>query len=292
MDIQDTDYSCNICNIQCSDKYKLNRHLLSTKHIRNKNNTATHSHICPVCQYSCTRQDTFDRHLDTHRDVPVKMHICVKCSKAYKTTKWLWKHGQKCQPTTLEQATQDPNLILHVMEKLVAQNEQILTQPKTVKNTIQNITNINKFNLNLFLTEQCRDAINWTDFIRSINVTLKDIDISSNITDKVVGTICAELDLLGVHRRPIHCTDLKRHKTCIKDNDEWKRDSNDMVREGMKNVSLKYQKVMHEWAVDHPQWYEDQELTEKYIDMMNIFMREPEEKGILQLCKRTVLNEK
>ena len=143
------------------------------------------------------------------------------------------------------------------------------------------------FNLQFFLNEQCKDAVNWSDFIKNITVTLDDIDLNTTITDKVTSTICKELDKLGMYKRPIHCLDVKRHKACIKEGNEWKKDQDPLLKQGVARVSYKYQQVMHEWASQHPMWHEDQELSEKYMDMMNIYMREPTE----DMCIGTILKQ-
>ena len=146
------------------------------------------------------------------------------------------------------------------------------------------------FNLNLFLNEECKDAINWSDFIKNITVTLDDIDMTSNITDRVSYTICKELDKLGVYKRPIHCTDIKRHKACIKEGDEWKKEQDPLMKQGVTRISGKYQQIMNNWGSKHPMWHEDQELSEKMMSMMNIYMREPsEDKCISTILKHTTL---
>ena len=153
-----------------------------------------------------------------------------------------------------------------------------------VGNTDNSVNSHNKFNLQFFLNEQCKDAINWSDFIQNIKVSLEDIDVQSNITDKVIGTICKELDTLGLYKRPIHCTDVKRHKSCIKDNNEWKKDPA-LLEKGIKLVSGKYQKVINDDCLSTPKWFEDQELTEKIMDRMNVYMKEPEEKCMAEILK-------
>jgi len=278
------DLYCKTCKIVCINKYILKRHYLSKKHLKNQEPATAYR--CTECDYIGYRHDNYERHMDTHK--LTGQHTCVQCYKGYKTQYGLWKHGKKCEPTTLAQVTKDPNLVLRVMEKLVAQNDILIKQGTTI---YQTVNHVNKFNLNVFLTEQCRDAMNWSDFITNIQVNLEDIDISSNITDKVVRTICSELDRLGMYKRPIHCTDIKRHRTCIKDKNEWSKDSIDLLQQGITKVSHKYQKVLHEWAARNPLWHEDQALTEKYVEMMHIFMKEPEERSILLVCKKTILTD-
>ena len=104
------------------------------------------------------------------------------------------------------------------MMLLMKQNQELLSSPTIINSPNSN----NKFNLQVFLNEECKDAINWQDFIDNLPVTLADIDVHSNLTDKITATICTELERLGVYRRPIHCLDIKRKKNCVKDKNEWK----------------------------------------------------------------------
>ena len=147
---------------------------------------------------------------------------------------------------------------------------------------------------NEFILRFKDDSILEVEFIKNklfVIISFDDIDMNSNITDKVIHTICKELDMLGVYKRPIHCTDIKRHKACIKDGNEWKREQEPLMKQGVMKVSGKYQQTLNEWAKKHPGWDDDQELSEKMMDMMNIYIRPPsEDKCINTILKHTVID--
>ena len=256
---------------------------------------------CVTCGIDYTTTYNYERHLSTlkHQQKVKDTTNCVVCGKQYKTRNGLWKHGKICQPTTVDQVKQDPNLILHVMEQmmrqqesmmlLMKQNQELLSSPTIINSPNSN----NKFNLQVFLNEECKDAINWQDFIDNLPVTLADIDVHSNLTDKITATICTELERLGVYRRPIHCLDIKRKKNCVKDKNEWKKEATDVVRKGIGEVSNKFKFVLHDWAKKNPEWHENQGLAEQFIDMMNVYMREPDEDKCIQyLYKKVSLDDK
>lgn len=252
---------------------------------------------CPRCDYTCTRMDNYNRHIMTHFTLKKQDHhavySCHVCARNYKTRAGLWKHNKTCKSTTMDQVKQDPTLLLQVMDRLLQQNEslakqneklnkqhedfvsvieRISTQPQPV-----NINSNNKqFNLNVFLQEQCKDAINWKDFLNNITLTLKDLDTSSNITEKVTHTICNELERMGLYKRPIHCLDIKRKRMCIKDENEWKKDSEDLFRDGISKVSNKYKQLLMDWSVAHEGWQLDERLTEEYFMLVNMYMNEPD----------------
>jgi hypothetical protein len=133
------------------------------------------------------------------------------------------------------------------------QNNNTLIQNNNCNN---NTTNNNSFNLNFFLNETCKDAVNMSDFIKSIQVGFEDIERIGNIgyVDGISGIIIKSLQELGVEKRPIHCTDAKRQTLYIKENDEWLKEDADwshlqhMVNEVQK-INLRQ---LPAWREHHP----------------------------------------
>ena len=230
-----TEYTCIPCGFYGNKKYDYERHLLTQKH---KKTESIKEYKCNSCDIYLYNKSNYTKHLTTQKHIKnSETYTCDVCAKTYKTQTRLNNHTKQCK---VEQVKQDPNLIKYVMEQMAKQNvsmmEQMSKQTESmmgqmskqndtittlvakVGNTDNSVNSHNKtFNLQLFLNEQCKDAINWSDFIQIIKVSLEDIDVQSNITYKVIGTICKELDTLGLYKRPLHCTDVKRHKSCIKD---------------------------------------------------------------------------
>lgn len=278
-------HACKWCNITCSDKYNLARHYLSSKHQASQKGSPKK---CKACQYSTWVEADYSKHLASNKHRANTNFNCVVCDKPYTSRMGLWRHGKLCKPTTVDQVKQDPNLIQYVMEQMSKQNEtiQMLSTKIGNNNTVISNSNNKQFNLQFFLNEQCKDAVNWTDFIENITVSLTDMDKS--ITEKVTGAICSELDRLGLYRRPLHCTDVKRSKTCVKENNEWKRDAATLVRDGVLNVAKKFQQKVNDWTELHPNWHEDERLTDQYVSMVSFYMKEPDEvKCSTQLYKQT-----
>ena len=119
-------------------------------------------------------------------------------------------------------------------------------------------------------------------------MTMKDLDTQSNITDKVIDTICRELSRMGLYRRPLHCLDSKRKKTCIRENNEWTKNDDKLLTTGIKKMSNKFQASLREWSNTHPGWAEDQALAEEYMDIVRLYITEPvHDKCITQLLRAT-----
>jgi hypothetical protein len=283
-------YTCTYCTTNYLTKQRYDKHILTPKHEFNKQKSDK-IYTCELCNIKTNFQCNYVKHLTTKKHQskhPIEIYECVVCAISYKTKIGLDKHEDYCK--SVEKVKKDPNLVQCVIEQMSKQNDTMHALVAKVGNTDNSVNSHNKFNLQFFLNEQCKDAINWTDFIQNIRVTLEDIDVQSNITDKVIGTICKELDTLGLYKRPIHCTDVKRHKSCIKDNNEWKKDPA-LLEKGIKLVSGKYQKVINDDCLSTPNWFKDQELSEKIMDRMNVYMKEPEEKCMAEILKHAIIKE-
>lgn len=298
------EYRCVSCEFKCTKKQQYDQHLLTQKHA----NTTTLSlnYPCLPCNKEYNTKRGYDQHVLTQKHKTNAMSTLIRCetcqmsvsnksnlTKHMNTRKHLFNMN-KLGDSAVDQVKEDPNLIKYVMDQLNKQNENMTELIKKVgTTTIDNSVSIDNsrktFNLHFFLNEQCKDAINWTDFIKSITVSLEDIDLHSNITDKVTNVICKELDKLGVYKRPIHCTDIKRHKACIKDNGHWNKEQDALLKQGVTNVSGKFQEVMANWGKDHPLWHESQELSDQFIDMLNIYRRQPTDKCITTILKHSAI---
>jgi len=224
--------------------------------------------------------------------------MCNKCKKVYNTRSGLWKHMKICDYITnvsmlsSEQCKNEepiakidnlyniPNkdeLLLklikdndEMMKIIKGQQEQINSIiPKIGNTTNNNMTN--NFNLNVFLNEQCKDALNISDFIDSLKITLEDLlfsktnGISRGITDVMIKGL-KELD---IHKRPIHCTDIKRDIMYIKDEDKWLKDENhDMMRNTIVKIADMERTALQQWAIDNPDWMETERKQIEYLTMM------------------------
>jgi hypothetical protein len=165
-----------------------------------------------------------------------------------------------------------------LVKDLIKQNSELMKTindiiPK-IGNTTNNNTNnntTNNFNLNVFLNEQCKDALNISDFIDSLKITLEDLifsktnGISRGITDVMIKGL-RELD---IHKRPIHCTDIKRDIMYIKNEDKWHKDENhEMMKNTIIKIADKERTALQKWAIDNPDWMETERKQIEYLTMM------------------------
>jgi hypothetical protein len=161
-----------------------------------------------------------------------------------------------------------------MMKIIKDQQEQIKCMIPKIGNTVNNTTNnntMNNFNLNVFLNEHCKDALNISDFIDSLKITLEDLlfsktnGISRGITDIMIKGL-KELD---IHKRPIHCTDIKRDIMYIKDEDKWSKDENhEMMKNTIVKIADKERTALQQWAIDNPDWMETERKQLDYLKMV------------------------
>jgi hypothetical protein len=256
-------FSCENCNFRCSKKGDYTRHLHTRKHRLSTNSTEitsiTSNHVCNICNKEYQDRSGLWRHMKTckmkHKTVdadevsssePVPQGRMVDASIVIE----LLKQNQEFKNMMVEQQQQ----LLEYQQKSDYRHDQLIEAVKDGKlgNTTNNTTH-NKFNLNVFLNEKCKNAMTLTDFVNSMNLTIEDFiqtgergfieGISNIIIDRI-----HNMDLLD---RPLHCTDLKRETVYIKDTHTWEKDEDmDKLRKAVKIVAHKNERM-------RPIWYEE-----------------------------------
>lgn len=205
---------------------------------------------CILCNYETVVLCNYKRHCNSnrHNKLHNKEYTCVICSKIYYNRSSLWNHNKKCKSklelltentnekintikeelkeemiTIKETITQHTDELNHVKDELKDEIHQVKTELKEdIHSAVENVKPIhNHFNLNIFLNEECKNALNWDEFVKHLKITF-DVDASS--TDNVSRMICNGINELGIYKRPIHCTDAKRKKLYIKNDNVWDND--------------------------------------------------------------------
>ena len=179
---------------------------------------------------------------------------------------------------------------------MLLENTEMREILKDVIPRIGNTTINNKFNLHIFLNEQCKDALNFTDFIETL--ALKNIDLDDTCDNSYVNgisnIIIRGLKDLDTYKRPIHCTDIKREILYIKDNDEWEKDNEnkDKIKTAISNVAQKQVDKIKEWEDENPDWKNTSDGKERYIDMVSNITTEQDTNRIIKAISKEVIIEK
>ena len=168
------------------------------------------------------------------------------------------------------------DFMMNMVEQLMEQNKTLQTQlielskeRNTVINTTNNTTNNQQFNLQVFLNTECKDAIKLSDFVKSLNITLEDLEFTKNngIIEGVSSIIVNNLRGMDVHKRPIHCTDAKRETMYVK-NDEWEKDDDCANIKKFIYLTSCYQiKRIQDWIDVHPGWETKEKLQTEYLTL-------------------------
>ena len=250
----------------------------------------TPKYECKSCDFKCSKNCDYQRHILTlkhvHRvndNVGVffnAKHTCLVCNTHYTHASGLSRHKKKCKYTEPLQSAPLPvvdnmqmTLILELVKQnqefknlLIQQSNQMMEQNKTmievaknsqVNNTISNNNNNNKtFNLNVFLNETCKDAMNMKDFIQSLELSLPELEKMGEVgfAEGMSRVFVDRLNSLDITKRPIHCSDVKREIIHIKDDNKWERDNAnlDRLRKIIKQLTHKNILRVDDWKKANP----------------------------------------
>jgi len=244
-------FYCEKCDYVCSNKSDYVKHCKTIKH---NTDADTDAKCLKPVEYRCDCGNVYKHRqsLHTHKKMCVANQtptLCPNDKSAEQTVDTsvvieLLKQNQEFKELMMEQSKQ--NIVLQ---------EQLLEAVKDGKigNTINNnnTTNNNKFNLNFFLNETCKDAITMSDFINSIEITMEDFIQTGNIgfVDGISKVMVERIKVMDLHTRPMHCTDLKRETLYIKNDDKWEKEDSDktMLRKAVKNIANKNYNQLHKW---------------------------------------------
>lgn len=236
-------FYCNVCIFQTNNKKDYDRHLLTLKHMK-----LTNSHF-------------FSKMNNLY---------CEDCNRPFRSKSGLWKHKKMCNNISCQPSTNNitPNLILNILEQnkelthlVIEQNKTMLEMSRISQNNYNicnnNINSNNKtFNLQFFLNETCKDAMNITDFVDSLKIQLSDLENVGKVgfIEGISNIIVKNLQALDVHKRPVHCADKKREVIYIKDKNKWEREDEEKnkIRNVIKTVARKNQRLLSKYKEEHP----------------------------------------
>jgi len=231
-------FCCDLCDFKCSKKYNFEKHLDTRKHSK---------------RYKKIQNDT---NLETKN---ANTFSC-ECGKEFSYHSGLWRHKQKCQPKPTDISDYDGLDDKALIIKLLQQNQELqkslieLSKEKTI--TTHTNSHNKTFNLQLFLNETCKDALNISEFVSSIKPQLTDLENTGRLgyVDGISKIILNKLKLLNTHDRPIHCTDIKREIIYIKDNNEWTKedDNKNVLTKAIKIIANENIKQISNWTKEYP----------------------------------------
>ena len=260
--------------------------------------------ICEICDFKCCKESEFNRHsmtrkhkmlTNTNEKVPknAEKNYACDCGKKYKHMSSLCKHKKNCDGvkkihteknivvSETNEKLDHESLIKELMKQnnefktmLIEQNTKIMELAKEGKyiTNNNNTTNNNNFNLNFFLNEQCKDALNIMDFINQLQLNTTDLDMVGRLgySEGISKLFIRGLKELDVFKRPIHCSDLKREVLYVKDKDSWEKDNEEKnkMKTAIKYIAAKNFKQINEWREKNPE--SDDYDSQRHMDYHQI----------------------
>ena len=271
-------FFCETCNYKCNKQSEINKHYSTRKHKILQNPTS-----------------------ETTSEATLKSYIC-KCGKVYKHSSTMYAHRKKCSfipsiekhttSSTGEIApsitTSNTNTIIKetdpvIMEKMIAMFTQVLTQNQDFiqnvigkvqginTNSYNNNNNTNQFNIQMFLNEHCKNAMNISDFIKSLPITAQHYENTKDkgLADTLTNIMVDGLNNLDIVERPIHCTDKKRKVMYVKDDDKWEKDQeNNLILKNLKDLSVLHGKNLEVWQEKNPNYQTVEKLQIEFTHII------------------------
>jgi hypothetical protein len=259
-------------------------------------------YYCESCDFECRKKSNYDKHLLTRKhkirtnsnekNAEIsKAFMCTTCGKSYASRSSLWYHNKKCNHNTYENkiiisedkpdtskinSNNDSNdLLKDMLIKVIDENKELR---KTVQdmipkigNTTNNITN--KFNMNIFLNEECKDALNLMEFVDSLKIQMEDLVNTgkTGFVNGITNIFIRGLRELEMHKRPLHCSDLKREVLYVKDNDTWEKENEnkDKISKAINSIKRNNMQQITSWIEENEDTViNDKEKSDEYLQIL------------------------
>ena len=314
-------YRCLPCDYITSRKNDFVKHLATDKHLRVTVGTLR-NHVC-----YCGRAFNCRQHLHRHKkscfgdnsphecdfyvshSLPLVSHghACA-CGRSYKHASSLSKHKKTClHDSSDSRGTKTDGKTAHdvpggeemmfLLEKIHRDNEVLHKDNQDLKAQVLAVaqdpkyqTNNNLNNFNFFLNEQCGDALSISEFVAHLQVKLSDVEytVSNGKVAGIANIIQRGFQELGVYKRPVHCTDLKRQTLYVKDKGEWSRDDqSEKMNELIRGVDFQQCKNIKGWEDAHPGCRDrGTKLEELWVAMVKRLTQPLEEKDVNKITRR------
>jgi hypothetical protein len=260
--------------------------------------------ICKLCDFKCSKQSNFSKHLSTakhlkqmegcendiniSKKMPDKLEkFNCECGKLYQHYSGLWRHKRNCDlkksfvveekdnviELLINENKDFKNIILELMKNNSDLQKQMLDVCKTGNTNISNNNN-KTFNMQFFLNEKCKDAMNIMDFVNSMTLEFSDLEDVGKLgyVEGISSIIIKKLNEMDIHKRPIHCSDGKREIMYVHDDNVWEKENStyDRLRKAIKHITKKNGDMMIPWSKKYPACMNiEHHLNDVYVQIMS-----------------------
>ena len=252
-------------------------------------------YFCKCCDYSTSRESQYNRHLNTrkHKMKQLEPTICTESSDKYKcnlcksefnSRTTLWRHSVKCSSHKIVEHKIENEYNTDLVKQLIPLIKDLIIDIIPVLQP-NHTDNSNTFNINMFLNEQCKDAMNMTDFIESIQLSLEDMKHygDKGQTNGMANILIDKLNTMEIVKRPVHCSDIKKEIIYVKDDDKWEKEEkhNPKIKSALDTLTKKSIQAMP-YMENNP---------DEYVKTISEVLKDPREdnKIISQLVKKIIV---
>ena len=257
--------------------------------------------FCEKCLFTCSKKSNYEKHLLTSKhkiatESTKKMpknaaYFYCDCGKKYKDRTGLWRHKKKCDTihqveskSELEEHEEMMSMMKFMVKEMTNMNKELMCEiiPKMQPH---NTTNNQILNINMFLNEKCKDALNMSEFIDSIQLTADDVTNIGKLgqTKGMSNILIDKLNSLDIFKRPMHCSDIKKETIYIKDDNKWEEENKNRER-----LKLALNRMTDKSIKTLPELEED---PDNYIKSASEILKDPREdkKIISQIAKEVLI---
>ena len=308
-------FYCKKCDYSCVKKTHWNQHINTIKHKSEKmliyaNKKKSQQNKCNFCNKKYKHLSSLCRHQKTCKNHPSqlakishklantqnKLFNC-ECGKSYKHASSLSKHKKQCEFLhNVEESTDNILGLVHnnnveeLLKNIIEQNKKLNEQMKNLKlgNTYTTNNNNQKYTINMYLNDKCKNAMSLKDFVANIKLSLEDLEFTGHngFVEGVSNIFLKNLNDMEVTERPIHCSDQKRLQFYVKKEDKWEKDNkNEELDKSIQNISGKQVATLIEWTKANPGYENSPSKMEEYFKLVGKTMGVECEKNIRRIKK-------
>ena len=291
---QKVKFKCEVCDFYTSKKSNFMKHIATKKHIiktthetqksmllkqneTKKTSTGSLQYVCNNCKCNFNSRTTLWRHTtkcNMKQNNSTCLFVCEGCHSRFNNVVNLMNHKQDCSSINIEEveklkhnfkiekvdeSSTSADQLLKLLPKLTDAMIKIAERPANVNN---NCTN--KMTINMYLNEECKDAMNLTDFVNKVQISLDDLMYTQQhgYVKGISNIFVKQLQDMDPKERPIHCSDKKRMQFYVKEEDKWEKDNqHSKIDNSIAKITHKQILKIREWEDKHPNFLEDDKLT-------------------------------
>ncbi len=300
-------YKCEICGFVNVRKSQFERHLNTRKH----KILTTQDEKGPIALYVCECGKSYKHRqsLFTHKKkCNITEEICINTNKISDIVSL--NDDKELNNKELNNKELNNKELKDLVCQLITENNEIKSKlikentdlmhhinniiPKIGNNNVTNNIINQKFNIQIFLNEHCKNALNINEFVKTIKIETANINLveKHNLETYVSSAIIENINKLGIYQRPVHCTDIKRETLYIKNNDNWEKDNDKItIKKALQDVSTEQFVGLKKWIQDNPDINDNEEKQHCFATLLSSIGKDNNKKVIKNICNNTYIKD-